>query len=81
MLSSVLNSARAVQMNILIVRAFVRMRELAAGNKDVAARVERVEVTQERHASAIRTLAGEIAELKRLPPSQPKRRIGFTGNA
>jgi len=35
-LSSVLNSERAVQMNILIIRAFVKLRELLAGNKDLA---------------------------------------------
>src|SRR5216684_1912345 len=40
MLSSVLRSKRAVQMNILIVRAFVKMRELLASHKDLAARVE-----------------------------------------
>jgi hypothetical protein len=40
MLSSVLNSNRAVQMNIVIIRAFVRMRELLAGHKDMARRVE-----------------------------------------
>ena len=40
MLSSVLNNSRAVQMSILIIRAFVRMRELVASHKDVAARME-----------------------------------------
>jgi hypothetical protein len=39
MLSSVLKSERAVQMNIAIVRAFIHMRELMASNKDIAARV------------------------------------------
>src|SRR5580658_5453329 len=39
MLSSVLKSRRAVQMNILIVRAFVRLREIIARNKDLAARI------------------------------------------
>jgi len=43
MLSSVLNSKRAVQMNILIIRAFVQIRELLATNKDLAARVEKLE--------------------------------------
>ena len=43
MLSSVLNSSRAVQMNILIIRAFVRMRKLLASHKDLAARMEHVE--------------------------------------
>jgi hypothetical protein len=46
MLSSVLYSARAVQMNILIIRAFVKMRELLASHKDLAARVEKLEANQ-----------------------------------
>src|ERR1035441_3147216 len=41
MLSSVLNSERAVQMNIIIMRAFVRMRELLASHKDLAEKVEK----------------------------------------
>jgi len=40
MLSSVLNSARAVQMNIVIMRAFVRLRELLATHKDLARKLE-----------------------------------------
>lgn len=43
MLSSVLNSERAVQMNILIIRAFVKMREILATHKDLTARMEKLE--------------------------------------
>jgi hypothetical protein len=43
MLSAVLRSDRAVQMSIAIVRTFVRMRELMVANKDIAARVEKLE--------------------------------------
>src|SRR5207249_618437 len=46
MLSSVLRSARAVQMNILIMRAFVKLRELLATNKDVARKLENIERKQ-----------------------------------
>lgn len=76
MLSSVLNSERAVQMNILIVRAFVRMRELLASHKDLAARVNHVETTQRQHGSIIAVLAEEIDDMKRLP-KPTRRRIGF----
>ena len=48
MLSSVLNSDRAVQMNILIIRAFVKIRELLASHQDLAARVGKLEASQER---------------------------------
>jgi len=43
MLSSVLNSERAVQVNIAIMRAFVRLRELAASHKDVHQRLDEME--------------------------------------
>ena len=77
MLSSVLKSDRAVQMSILIIRAFVKMRELLASHKSLAARVEKLEASQKRHASVINILAEEIEDLKRPPPEPPKRRIGF----
>jgi hypothetical protein len=76
MLSSVLNSQRAVQMNILIIRAFVKMRELLASHKDLASRVEKLEANQKRHASVINILADEIDQIKKLPEPS-KRRIGF----
>jgi hypothetical protein len=66
MLSSVLKSARAVA-----------MRELLATNKDLAARVEKLEASQERHASVITLLADEIDKLKEPPPPPPKGRMGF----
>ena len=77
MLSAVLASDRAVKMSVLIIRAFVRMREFLAAHKDLALRVERLEDVQLRHNSVITILAEEISELKKLPPPPPKRRIGF----
>jgi ORF6N domain len=77
MLSSVLKSGRAVQMSILIIRAFVKMRELLASHKNLAARVEKLEASHKRHASVINILAEEIEDLKRPPAEPPKRRIGF----
>jgi phage regulator Rha-like protein len=80
MLAAVLNSQRAAQMSILIVRAFVKMRELLASHKDLAARVEKLEAAQKEHDSIIGILAEEIDEMKRLP-EPPKRRIGLKTNA
>lgn len=84
MLSSVLNSERAVEMSILVVNAFVRMRELIASNKDLAARLEKLEQTQDRTASVIEILVEDIdrigSELQRmqaLPPAAKKPKIGF----
>jgi phage regulator Rha-like protein len=85
MLSSVLNSERAVQMSILVVSAFVRMRELIASNKDIAARMEKLERGHDRAESVIEVLvedidrlAREVHGIKALPrPLATKRRIGF----
>jgi ORF6N domain len=77
MLSSVLRSERAVQMNILIIRAFIKLRDLLASHQDLANRVESLEMSREQHASAISILVDEIEQLKLPPPETPKRRIGF----
>jgi len=83
MLSSVLNSERAIQMSILVVNAFVRMRELIAANKDLSTRIDKLERGHNRTASVIEVLvedidrlAGEVKQMKTLPPT-PRRRIGF----
>lgn len=78
MLSSVLSSERAVQMNILIIRAFVKLRDMLASHKDLATRMEKLEARQKRHASVITVVVDEIKKLKRAPPSRPKQPIGFT---
>ena len=77
MLASVLTSEHAIEMNIRIVRAFVRLREILAANKDLALRLEQLEATLGQHASVINILANEINNLKALPPADSKRRIGF----
>ena len=83
MLSAVLRSSRAVRMSIAIIRTFVRMRELIAANKDIAARVEKLERGHDRMGSVIEILvedidrlAREVKEMKALP-RVTKRRIGF----
>jgi ORF6N domain len=76
MLSSVLNSDRAIQMNILIISAFVRLREMIAANKDLAARVEKLETGQNQVASVIDLIVDEIESMKALP-TQPSRKIGL----
>lgn len=85
MLSSVLKTERAVQMNILIMRAFVRMREFIASNRRLATRVEKLERGQDRTASVIQVLVedidrigAEVTGLKALPAPK-KRHYGFTG--
>ena len=83
MLSSVLRSERAVQMNINIMRAFVRLRMARSLNKKISTRIERLEQSHKRVASVIEVLVEDIDNLthdisaiKALPlPRKPK--IGF----
>jgi len=83
MLSAVLHSKRAIQVSIAIIRAFVRMKELISTNKDIAARVEKLERGQERTASVIEILVEDIDRLGRkvehldAPSPYGKRRIGY----
>jgi hypothetical protein len=83
MLSSVLRSERAVQMNITIIRAFVHLREMIAANKDLAERIGKLEAGHRQTASIIDVLADEIdgiaREVKNMKalPSSPGRKIGF----
>jgi hypothetical protein len=76
MLSAVLNSKRAVQMSVMVVEAFVRLREMIAANKDLATRVEKLEHGQRQTASIIEVLVDEIEHMKALP-APAKRKIGF----
>ena len=83
MLSSVVNSEHAVQMNIAIMRAFVLLREMIAHNKDFAARIEKLERGHDRTASVIEILVEDIDRLAldvkkmKTEPSPSKRKIGF----
>jgi hypothetical protein len=63
-------------MSILVVRAFVKLREMVASNRDLATRMEKLEASQREHASVISILAEEIDMLK-IPPTLPPKRIGF----
>lgn len=73
MLSSVLNSKRAVLVNIGIMRAFVRLREMIASNKDLARRLDELE---KKYDKQFKIVFDAIRELM-APPVVPRRRIGF----
>jgi hypothetical protein len=76
MLSSVLNSERAVEINIEIMRAFVRLREMISSNKDLARKLDALERKVESHDVHIRSLFEAIRQLM-APPEPKKRKIGF----
>ncbi len=76
MLSSVLNSERAVQVNIAIMRAFVRLREILALHKDLARRIEALERKHVDHDANIRVLFQTIREYLEAAPKK-RRRSGF----
>jgi len=73
MLSSVLNSERAVQVNIAIMRAFVKLREMIASHKDLAKRLDELE---QKYDAQFKVVFDAIRELMR-PPEGTKRKIGF----
>jgi hypothetical protein len=73
MLSSVLRSTRAVQVNIEIMRAFVRQRELMATHQDLVRRLNEME---KKYDAQFRVVFEVIRELM-TPPESNKRKIGF----
>ena len=77
MLSSVLNSAQAIRVNIEIMRAFVRLREMIATDKELSRKLDELERKVATHDQAIAGLITAIRELAAPTPPKPKRRIGF----
>jgi len=75
MLSSVLRSKRAVRVNVVIVRAFVKLREILATHKDLARKLEDLERKYREHDAQIKAVFDAIHNL--LAPKRPNRRIGF----
>lgn len=76
MLSSVLNSERAVQVNIAIMRAFVKLREVLLTHKGLNCKLEDLEKRFDRHDKEIKAIFEAIRHLM-IEPDLPKRRIGF----
>ena len=77
MAANVLRSKRAVQMSVQVVRAFVRLREMVAANKELAAKLDELEQRVSNHDEAITGIIKTIRELAIRPEPTPKRRIGF----
>ena len=84
MLSSVLNSERAIEVNIAIMRAFVRLREILLTHKDLAAKIAALELKYKNHDMRfseydkhITAIFEAIKKLMAPPPEKSRRMIGF----
>jgi phage regulator Rha-like protein len=76
MLASVLNSERAIEVNVQIVRIFTRMREMLLTHKDILIKLEKLEKKAVQHDGDIRLIFKYLKELLTLP-TEPMRKIGF----
>ena len=76
MAATVLNSKRAIEMSIFVVRAFVRMREALIMNQQIVAKLSELEQRLESHDADIQELVEAIRELMAPEPAN-SRRIGF----
>jgi len=76
MLSSVLRSERAIQVNIAIMRAFVKLRRILSTHKELARKLNQLERKIEKHDVEIKAIFDAIRELM-TPPKKPRKRIGF----
>ncbi len=77
MLSSVLTSERAVEVNIAIMRTFVRLRQLLATHEEIARRLEDLEWRQSEQGQQIQAVFETIQRLIEAPPDDAKKRFGF----
>jgi len=78
MLSSVLNSERAIAVNIRIMRVFVRMNRLLQNDLELQLRVERMEGRQDRMDEGLGSLFEAVKQLME-GPAEERRRLGFKG--
>ena len=76
MFSSVLNSERAIQVNIAIIRTFVKLKEMLSTNKELAHKLAQLERKIEKHDGEIKLIFDAIRQLMS-PPEKAKKNIGF----
>lgn len=81
MAATVLNSPRAVQVSVYVVRAFIRLRRLLIQHKEMAMKLAELERKLGKHDRQIIALVDAIRQLMEPPPEPPKKRIGFQAEA
>jgi hypothetical protein len=83
MAASILNSPKAVEMSVEVVRAFVRLRQILASNRQLAAKVEELELKLATHDKVLKGHHGNIqslyAVIENLLPVPSEKQIGFRG--
>jgi ORF6N domain len=77
MAASVLNSRRAVEVGLFVVRAFVQMREALAAHKEIGKRLDELERKVGTHDRAVGQILEAIRQLTQPPATPKRRRIGF----
>ena len=77
MAASVLNSPRAVEVSVFIVRAFIKLRRMIAENKELSRKIVKIERHLAEHDNQIMELVKAIKQLLKPDPLPKKRRIGF----
>lgn len=76
MVASILNTKRAVEVSIYVVRAFVKFRGLLASHRALAGKLAELEQRVKAHDETLQALVEAIKKLM-MPPEKPKRKIGF----
>jgi len=76
MLASVLNSSAAIEVSLMVVRVFVRLREILSTNRELAQKLKELELKIESHDEQITAIFEAINQLI-VPPDKPKRQMGF----
>jgi len=79
MVASVLNSERAIEISVYVVRAFVRLREYFSTHKELVNKLKELEKKLDIHDEAIQSVIAAIRQLME-PPKTKRRRIGFLGD-
>ena len=77
MAATILNSPRAIEMSVYVVRAFIQQRELLSARADVLAQLAQMDARLLIHDEALRVIWRELEPLINPPPDPPKPQIGF----
>ena len=77
MAATILNTPQATEVSVFVVRAFVRLREMVAANRELSKKLDELERRVLHHDESITHIVKAIRELAIPPEPKPKRHIGF----